>query len=88
MKDNIHTFRTLDQLQEKKANLLKDIQADDRKIKSLWSDLFYNNASTQPTTPTKRLASLMSTGAGIVDGILLGWKLYRKFSRGGRMLKW
>jgi hypothetical protein len=88
MKDNTHVFRTLEQLQEQKDNLQKDIQADDKQIKSLWSDLFYNNDSAQPTTPTKRFTSIMSTGAGILDGILLGWKLYRRFARGGRYFRW
>ena len=31
-------------------------------------------------TPTQRFSGAISTGAGILDGLILGWKLYRKFS--------
>ena len=31
------------------------------------------------TDLTKRFSGLINTGAGVLDGLILGWKLYRKF---------
>jgi hypothetical protein len=45
-------------------------------INTLWKTLFHKK-----THPSKgmRISELMSTGAGMLDGLFLGWKLYRKF---------
>ena len=29
----------------------------------------------------RRWSTVINTGAGVVDGLLLGWKLYRKFKK-------
>ena len=61
---------------------MKDFYEDAKKIKNLWeemsrpSDLFNKSAS-----PSKRITGLMSTGAALFDGAILGWKLYRKFRK-------
>lgn len=40
------------------------------------ADALLKSAST-----SKRISSLMSMGAGALDGAILAWKLYRKFKR-------
>ena len=52
-----------------------------QQIKTLWGSLFAKPESNFALTPSKRIGSLVSNGAAIFDGILLGWKLYRKFRK-------
>lgn len=66
----------------RKAALLKDIEADSAKIEEKWRSLFKKpDALSKPATPSQRITGIISTGAGLLDGIMLGWKLYRKFKR-------
>ena len=56
--------------------------ADDEKIKTLWNSLFKKpDALSKSASTSKRISSLMSMGAGALDGAILAWKLYRKFKR-------
>lgn len=80
--DNFFEYKSLDDIRRRKETLRNEIQEDDKKIKNLWeeisrpSDLFSKSAS-----PSKRITGLMSTGAALFDGAMLGWKLYRKFRK-------
>ena len=77
-------YRSLVAIQDRKEQLRREIQKDDREIKTLWRTLFKKEES-----PTKglRVAGLMNTGAGVLDGLILGWKLYRKYKGIGRKKK-
>nr|WP_276909089.1 hypothetical protein [Hallella colorans] len=78
--DTIYT--KLEQIQLRKAMIQKEIQKDDHKIKGHWNSLFAKSRQiTKSTSPTKRFGGLMTTGAGLFDAIILGWKLYRKFKK-------
>ena len=70
-----------------KYNSLEDIRLqkemlhqNEQQIALLWKELlkpaeaFQKNAST-----SKRLIGLFNVGANILDGAILGWKLYKKF---------
>lgn len=70
-------YRTLSEIRLRKAQLITDITKDSNKIQSLWNRLFHSHK--EANTPTQRFSGLMSTGAGILDGLILGWKIYRKF---------
>ena len=80
--ENFFEYKSLDDIRRRKETLRNEIQEDDKKIKNLWeemsrpSDLFSKSAS-----PSKRITGLMSTGAALFDGAMLGWKLYRKFRK-------
>lgn len=74
------TYHSLEEIRAKKESLRDSIREDDRQIQALWHSLFQKPDMLTAATPSKRLSSLFSTGAGIFDGLLLGWKLYRKFS--------
>ena len=52
---------------------------DEAKIASLWNSLFHKEESTMPKTPVQKIINLANLGTGILDGVILGWKLYRKF---------
>lgn len=71
-------YRTLDDIRLRKAMLQTAIAKDNAKIKGLWDSLFHKPA--KKSKPSRKLAGLMNTGTSIVDGLLLGWKLYRKFN--------
>ena len=71
---NTQTFCSLADIRARKDQLRNEIYADEEKISSLWSDLFYKKESQEPATPVQ-----------LIDGIILGWKIYRKF-KGNRPL--
>lgn len=80
MNDNpLQTYRSLEEIRMRKEMLRREIQKDNGQIKSTWDGLFHTEKAT---TPSKRMSGFMSTGAGVMDGIILGWKLYRKFYSG------
>jgi len=72
------SYRTLDEIRLRKAHLQTEIAKENAKIKGLWNNLFHKPVKKR--TPSKRFSGLMNTSVGIVDGLLLGWKLYRKFN--------
>lgn len=77
-----HSYRSLEAIQARKEYILKDIQKDDQQIRTLWGNLFHKpDMLVSSKTPSKRFNSLMTTGAGVFDGIILAWKLYRKFGK-------
>lgn len=76
------SYQSIEEIRLRKAALLKDIEADGAKIEEKWRSLFKKpEALSKPATPSQRITGLVSTGAGLLDGIMLGWKLYRKFKR-------
>ena len=82
---DITEYKSLSDIRLKKDLLRKDIEADNAKIKTLWSTLFTKpDALSSNATTSKRLNSLLHMGAGALDGALLAWKLYRKFKPGKR----
>lgn len=75
-------YSSLNEIRLRKELLRRDIEADDAKFKALWNALFVcPDALSKKATPSKRMQSLFSIGAGAFDGALLAWKLYRKFKR-------
>lgn len=76
------SYKTIEEIEIRKAMLLADIQKDDAKLRTQWHSLFQRPAAfSKATTPSKRINSLISTSAGILDAFILGWKLYRKFKK-------
>ncbi|MGG6544895.1 UNVERIFIED_CONTAM: hypothetical protein NY100_05625 [Prevotella sp. 15_C9] len=84
MLNNSHShepvYKTLSEIRLRKAQLQTDIAKDNQRMSKLWNDVFHNE--NRSTSPTRRLSGFMNTGAGIIDGLLLGWKLYRRFGGG------
>lgn len=76
------SYTTIEEIQLRKAMLLAEIQKDNNKLGNEWKSLFQKpDALNRKATPSKRFNSLLSTGAGMLDAAILGWKLYRKFKR-------
>jgi hypothetical protein len=74
-------YTSLEQIRDSKGLLQGDLRNSEKQIQQLWGQLFTKPEPLSALTPTKRFSSLLSTGAGILDGVILGWKLYRKFKR-------
>ena len=72
---------TLEELQLRKDALQDEIVKDEAKIRTMWNNLFHRPDMLTSSSPSKRLSSFVSTSAGIIDGAILGWKLYRKFKK-------
>lgn len=72
-------YKSLEAISDRKDVLLKEIRKDEKQVRQLWNQLFAKPEPMSALTPSKRISSMMSTGAGVLDGVILGWKLYRKF---------
>lgn len=79
-------YHTLNDIRLRKAQLRTDIIKDGNRIAGLWNELVHKPKAKN--TPTQRFSGAVSTGAGILDGLILGWKLYRTFGsrRSGNFL--
>lgn len=76
-----NAYQSLNDIRQRKNKLEGEIASQEKSMKQLWNNLFHTgNARTVPT-PSRRVQNLFTTGAGILDGALLGWKLYRKFNK-------
>ncbi len=70
-------FCSLKDIRLRKAELKSEILKDSSKIQAIWNNLVHNPKDA--ITPTQRFGNMFSTGTNIVDGLILGWKLYRRF---------
>ena len=73
-------YTTLRSIEDRKAQLLKEIRKDSVQMNKLRQQLF-----EKPKLPSKKNgfmpSRLVSSGASVLDGLLLAWKLYRKFKK-------
>lgn len=80
--ETVTEYKSLNDIRMRKEMLRNDILKDDQKIRTLWHSLFKpSDIFDKNTSPSKRISSLINTGATVIDGAILGWKLYRKFRR-------
>ncbi len=78
----VSSYQSIEEIRLRKAALQKEIEADSAKIDEKWHSLFKKpEALSKSATPSQRISGIISSGAGVLDGILLIWKLYRKFKR-------
>lgn len=78
----VSSYQSIEEIRMRKAALQKEIEADSAKIDEKWHSLFKKpEALSKSATPSQRISGIISSGAGVLDGILLVWKLYRKFKR-------
>lgn len=84
---NMTTYRSLEDIRTRREAILKDIQADNKQIKTLWESLFHKADTSTALTPSRKFSTLMNVGAGFFDAAILGWKLYRKFGNKSSLRK-
>lgn len=73
-------FNSLDAIAERKKEIERELEANEAEIRKIWNELFHKEEK-KPLTPTQRILSFANTGAGVLDGLILGWKLYKKFKK-------
>jgi hypothetical protein len=75
-------YHSIEEIRARKALLQKDIKTDEEKIDEKWHFLFKKpQALSKSATPSQRITSIVNSSAGVLDGLLLVWKLYRKFKK-------
>ncbi|MGN1254421.1 MAG: hypothetical protein ACI4T9_07520 [Prevotella sp.] len=75
-------YHSIEEIRARKALLQKDIKTDEEKIDEKWHSLFKKpQALSKSATPSQRITSIVNSSAGVLDGLLLVWKLYRKFKK-------
>ena len=74
------TYTTLRSIEERKAQLLKEIRNESNQMGKMGRQLF-----EKPKKSSRKSGFMPSTflnkGVYVLDGLLLAWKLYRKFKK-------
>lgn len=76
--EKTNAYNTLQEIRLRKQVLLSEIKRNNQQMNILWKNMF---CKPEPKKKGLTLASLMTTGAGLADGFMLAWKLYRKFKK-------
>ena len=74
-------FSSLDDIRLYKEELLELIRQDRDVISTKWNDLFHREEPV-PQSKAQKIMKMLSMGTGVLDGAMLGWKLYRKYQEG------
>lgn len=74
-------YGSLAELLLRKRQLKRELKANEKVIGTMWSNLFHTGKAKSVPTPSKRLSNAFSIGASVLDGAILGWKLYRRFKK-------
>lgn len=73
-------FGNLEELAAYKQELMTELGKCEIEIKDTWNKLFHT-PERKAVTPTQKFLAMASNSAAIIDGAILGWKLYNKFRR-------
>lgn len=75
------TYQSLLAIRARKLQLKKEIEGSEKVLKGHWDTIFHQKKSTMPKTPTQKFMSIAGNSMGVIDGAILGWKLYRKLKK-------
>lgn len=71
---------TFEEIQAEKERLRTDIEKKKEEIGQIWNGVFHKDDAPLVETPTQRLLRYGKLGVGVLDGALLGWKLYNRLT--------
>lgn len=74
-------FSSLDDIRVYKEELRERINQDRDAISAKWNELFQKEEPA-PQNKAQKIMKMLSLGTGVLDGAMLGWKLYRKYQEG------
>ncbi len=77
---------SLTEIRQMKDGLRTELQENEKQVSELWQRLVTPPVQSGVMTPSKRVANMVGTSINVFDGLLLAWKLYRKFG-GKRRLR-
>lgn len=75
-----NNYTTLQDIQARRSQLLEGIRKDGERMSVLKKELFGKNVAPRKGGRMS-MSSMINTGAGVFDGLMLAWKLYRKFKK-------
>ena len=75
--DDTHTYRTLEEIRQRKEELRLQIDRDNRKLETLWSRLF---TKREESTKGEFIANIISHRAFAIDTFLMVRKLRRNYN--------
>lgn len=73
-------YQNIEEIETRKRELRDALSKKENEIGNLWDKLFQPEDISPTATPTQRILHYANTAAGVFDGALLGWKLYRKLN--------
>ncbi len=53
----------------------------------VWHAMFHPGKDDEPASPTQRFMANISSASALIDGALLGWKLYRRLGGTFRLFR-
>lgn len=81
MAESEYPYNSLREINLRKSKLRGEIRTQEKNINRLWNGIFHQKEKKGVATPSQRVSQIISTGAGVFDGVMLGWKLYRRFKK-------
>ncbi len=69
---------SLETLDIRKQQLRDDLNKSEEQLADLWNVMFRQPSEEELGSPTKRLLATITSASAVIDGALLGWKLYRR----------
>lgn len=79
--DNSSSLDSLTALKERQQTIKKQLNYSEKRLGTIWNEIFHSPAAKERNSPTLRAMTLITSYAGVIDGAILGWKLYRKFGK-------
>lgn len=61
-----------------KQQLQTELDTSEERIATIWGAMFRQPTAEELNSPTKRIMATISSASALIDGALLGWKLYRR----------
>lgn len=81
MVELMQEYTDLRAIQVRRRQLRKEIRTESETIARLQSQLLGKNNGSRRKGSRLSFGSVLTAGAGILDGALFAWKLYRKFKK-------
>ncbi|MBQ0074761.1 MAG: hypothetical protein KBT34_11255 [Prevotella sp.] len=78
---------SLTQIGEMKDAIKAELEKNEERLEEIWDDMFHKPTEEEMASPTQRAMAFITSSAGLIDGALLGWKLYNRFGKGIRFFK-
>lgn len=72
------SITSLESLCMRKQQLRDDLDDSEEKLADIWTALFRKPSEEELNSPTKRVLATITSASAMIDGALLGWKLYRR----------
>lgn len=80
------TYNSLEDIRAYREVLSKKLDDNEEQIKDLWGSLFAKEDPPRHESSSQKVNRLLSTGIGLFDAAMLGWKIYRKFKKTSSLL--